>query len=90
MYFYLTGVFLFIGITVFAVKLDANIWYWNMATLSAFFAMINSFITCIFQREYRSLRREKSSFKKLGREIGALQNKASLLKEDDSLKLMKK
>lgn len=64
------GTFLSVGILIYAVKLNANVWYWNMATVSSFLAMLNSFVTCIFQREYRSLRKEASNTNKLFKEIG--------------------
>eukprot|EP00105_Crassostrea_gigas_P034278 XP_019918426.1 PREDICTED: uncharacterized protein LOC105317443 [Crassostrea gigas] len=62
--------FLSVGILIYAVKLNANVWYWNMATVSSFLAMLNSFVTCIFQREYRGLRKEDSNTNKLIKEIG--------------------
>ncbi|XP_062618558.1 uncharacterized protein LOC134280146 [Saccostrea cucullata] len=70
--------FLFVGITVFAVKLNPNVWYWNLCTVSAFLSMTNCFVACIFQREYRRLRREKMAnsrlMKKMRGMLGSAEN----------------
>lgn len=63
------GTFISVGIVIYAVKLNANVWYWNMATISSFLAMLNSFVACIFQREYRGLRQEASNTNKLIQKI---------------------
>lgn len=66
---YFPGMFLFIGIVIYAAKLDANIWYWNTTTVAALLALVNSFATCIFQREYRSLHREETRDSRLAKGI---------------------
>ncbi|XP_061179581.1 uncharacterized protein LOC133188222 [Saccostrea echinata] len=65
--------FLFVGVTVYAVKLNPNIWYWNMCTIAAFLSMVNCFVACIFQREYRRLRREDMADSRLMKMIGNIQ-----------------
>lgn len=46
------GIFLLVGILIYVVKLNVNVWYWNMVIVFLFFVMFNSFVICIFYREY--------------------------------------
>jgi hypothetical protein len=80
---YFPGMFLLIGIVVYAAKLNANVWYWNTTTVAALLAVVNCFVTCIFQREYRNLRREETQDSRLMKGIRDLTDNAESWGQQD-------